>query len=41
MLATGGGGRGRLKQIFRTYQKYFPDIAHFFENMKKYFRIYQ
>ena len=39
MLAAGGGG-GNLKKIFRTYQKKFQDISHFFLNMKKIFRIY-
>ena len=50
MLATRGGGLGggggfvgggHLKNIFRTYQKDFPDISHFFLNIKKIFRIYQ
>jgi hypothetical protein len=34
MLATGGGGGG-------SFQKFFPDIPHFFVNMKKIFPIYQ
>jgi hypothetical protein len=36
-----GEGGGHLKKIFRTYQKNFPDISHFFLNMKTFFRIYQ
>ena len=34
MLSTGGGRGvgGHLKKIFRTYQKNFPDISHFFLN---------
>jgi hypothetical protein len=31
-----GGGGGRLKKIFRTYQKNFPGISHFFLNMKNF-----
>jgi hypothetical protein len=42
MLATGGGGvGGHLKKIFRSSQKNFPYIPHFFLNTKKTFRIYQ
>jgi hypothetical protein len=37
MLATGGGVIS--KKNFRTYQKHFPDISHFFLSMKKIFRI--
>ena len=41
MLATGECVGGHLKKIFRTYQKNFPDIPHFFLHMKKCFRIYR
>jgi hypothetical protein len=49
MLATAGGGGGggggvwlgSSQKNFRTYQKKFPDIAHFFLNMTTFFRIYQ
>ena len=36
MLATGGGGEGGS-----SFQKNFPDIPHFFVNIKTFFPIYQ
>jgi ribosomal protein S27E len=35
-----GGGEGHFKKIL-TSQKNFPDIPHFFVNMKNIFRIFQ
>jgi hypothetical protein len=40
MLATGGVGGGSSQKHFPDYQKNFPDIPHFFLNMRKIFRKY-